>query len=419
MTNYCCPLLHIYQPPTQEPEVLFRINHECYEPLFQMLSRHPNARITLNINSVLLDLLAEHKLVRTINLIKQLVENNQIELMGSGKYHPIVPLIPKKEVNHQINSHNEDLKKYFGLDVIPKGFFPPELAISKNALECIAQNDFQWVILSGHANRGDWPYNYIQKDENSGLLCFYRDDVISNEISFKKITAPRFVNKLKTMFKSESSPETYIITAMDGETFGHHHRNYETEFLGAVLSMIERTDDVKCAFVSDLIDLFPAKKSPTPKASTWSTSGEDLDANVPYPLWKHPDNAIHKIQYRMLNALYGLMEKLDDVKEKQNENGEFEKYYQTARFYYDRALHSCWLWWASQRPMWSPNLIYKGAHLVTLTALNAQLAIIKARVTAEEYFEIEQNYEQITDANKTLLSKLISETARLNNLRTF
>ena len=73
-TIYWSPLLHIYQPPWQDVEVLKRINSECYVPLLSMIERHDNAKITLNVQGCLLDMLHEHGMDQTIELMKTLIQ---------------------------------------------------------------------------------------------------------------------------------------------------------------------------------------------------------------------------------------------------------------------------------------------------------------------------------------------------------
>ena len=80
MTIYWAPLLHIYQPPTQEIDVLKRIDKECYKPLFSMMEEHENAKFSLNINGILVELLYEYGLGDTMDLIKNLVSENKVEV---------------------------------------------------------------------------------------------------------------------------------------------------------------------------------------------------------------------------------------------------------------------------------------------------------------------------------------------------
>ena len=71
------------------------------------------------------------------------------------------------------------------------------------------------------------------------------------------------------------------------------------------------------------------------------------------------------------------------------------------------------------RPMWSANMIYKGAHLTILAGLNAQLSIIKAKLQGKEYFNAEQQYNSLIDSNEELLAILVEMSAKLDKIRTF
>ena len=79
MTTYWAPLLHVYQPYTQDVEVLEIINKECYKPLFSMIDKHDNAKFCLNINGVLIELLYKYGLADTMDLLKNLVAESKIE----------------------------------------------------------------------------------------------------------------------------------------------------------------------------------------------------------------------------------------------------------------------------------------------------------------------------------------------------
>ena len=83
------------------------------------------------------------------------------------------------------------------------------------------------------------------------------------------------------------------------------------------------------------------------------TEWKDIEVNIPYPLWKHPFNPIHKVQYRILQALYKLMEILDAAGIDNTTDANVQEYAQTARWFYDESLHSCWLWWALMPPFFS------------------------------------------------------------------
>ncbi|TFG01036.1 MAG: hypothetical protein EU540_04480 [Promethearchaeota archaeon] len=395
MTVYWAPLLHIYQPPTQEIEILKKIDKECYKPLFSMIDEHDNSKFTLNINGILIELLYEFGLGDTMELLRNLVSENKVEIVGTAKYHPILPLIPKKEVYHQIGMNEEINRKEFGNIWQRNGFFPPELAISLNVTHIIRELGYKWVIMSGIACPENWPYDKIYCSPN-GLQLFFRDDIISNKISFKKIKVKEFLISIKEIFlpkkdsKIEKSEEIdrYLVTAMDGETFGWHVKQYEKTFLGKALNLIEKDERIKIVFISELENYFPINnKRINPRDSSWSTSPKDLEDKVPYPLWNHPENNIHKFYWKILKSLNNLMELADRLD--LTKNWEISNYYQTARYFYDRGLYSCPLWWSNSiHGMWSPNLIYNGLELLMRSALNAQLALVQAGIEeGEGYFD--------------------------------
>jgi len=401
MTTYWAPLLHIYQPPTQEIQILKLVNKDCYKPLFSIIDDYENAKFCLNINGVLIELLYEYGLADTMELIKKLVAEDKIEIMGTAKFHPILPLIPEKEVKHQIKMNEVINRREFGDFWKPMGFFPPEMAVSPDVIKIIQELGYKWIILSGIACPVDWPYNQIYASEN-GLQLLFRDDILSNKISFKNIKAKEFVKNVKHLFLPEKNSKAdkdinsnkYLITAMDGETFGHHIKLYEKTFLAKVLELLSndtekgKGDNVEIVFISELDKYFPrSKKNINPRESSWSTNYDDIVSKVPYPLWKHPANNIHKYYWKImksLNQLMNIAEKLDFT-----ENWDVQNYYNTARYLYDRGIYSCPTWWSNpQHGMWSPNLIYKGVELLLKSALNAQMALVHAGDdSGEGYFD--------------------------------
>ncbi|TFG28605.1 MAG: hypothetical protein EU532_04945 [Promethearchaeota archaeon] len=413
MTTYWAPLLHIYQPPTQDIKILRLINEECYKPLFSVIDEHDNAKFTLNINAVLIEMLYDYGLSDTMHLIKNLVSENKIEIVGTAKFHPILPLIPRKEAYHQIRMNEEINRKEFGNIWEKKGFFPPELAISSKIAKIVHDLGYKWILQSGIAcpveEKGvDWPYDKIYCSPN-GLQLFFRDDILSNKISFKKITAKEFFEDIRVKYKDKISEKKniYIQTAMDGETFGHHIKNYEKTFLSKILEMIAQQDDIQTIFISNLDQKFPvAKKTIIPKESSWSTTYEDLLNNIPYPLWKHPDNNIHKYYWKIVKSLNKLISIADNLD--LTENWEVENYYNTARWFYDRGLHSCPIWWANpQNGTWSPNLIYNGLELLLKAALNAQMALVHANKDNGD-----ANFDSISYYHGLLLMELYSITKK-------
>jgi alpha-amylase/alpha-mannosidase (GH57 family) len=137
MVVYFAFLFHIYQPPVQIPLVIKQIVRESYKPIFSALSDNTEAKLTLNINGTLTEQLHDFGYDDIIEIIKNLAFKGQIEFTGSGKFHPLLPLIPEPEVNRQISLNRDTNTHFFGKTYKPRGFFPPEMAVSEEVFEIV------------------------------------------------------------------------------------------------------------------------------------------------------------------------------------------------------------------------------------------------------------------------------------------
>ncbi|MBU4346443.1 MAG: hypothetical protein KKH29_03855 [Candidatus Omnitrophica bacterium] len=381
---YWAPFLHFYQPPTQYGAILKKICNESYRPLLNMLREHQNARVTINICGVLTEMLDEHGASDIISSIKELAINNQIEFVGSAKYHAILPLIPKEEMSRQIELNQATNSYFFKEAYKTRGFFPPEMCYSDEVALILCAMGYEWVLVSGIACADKWPLDKIYKAPfgDSQMQIFYRDDIISNKISFHSIDSVAFLSELINL--TQGKKDAYIITAMDAETFGHHIPRWEELFLAKVYEMIDanagerkaifeagRKVEIKAVTISELTEIFPAILSKPPKPSSWSSSKEDIAGRNYYSLWKNPHNPLHRRQWEHLRLCVKLVN--DACKFKDNK--ESERFYGICRALLDKALHSCQFWWANKGRTWDINMINRGLMLQEEAALNAYKSI--------------------------------------------
>jgi len=392
--------------------MLKRICSESYRPLLKVFEEYPNARVTINFNGVLTDMLMDCGHEDIIEGYRNLADRGQIEFTGTGKYHPILPLIPKEEVKRQIDLNTQTNRRSFGKAYEPQGFFPPEMCYSRDILRPIIKSGYHWTILSGIACPADWPMDIVYRTECDGqeIAVFFRDDVLSNRISFQELNADQFIAHLNDWQGKREN--IYVVTAMDAETYGHHIQDWETTFLAKVYEELEQPaqplEEVKQAKVlaeqhatlltnnevatkirmvtiSQLLDLFPRGHPIEPRPSSWSTSTEDMKAGNYYPLWQDRNNEVHRLQWEHLNICIDLVNKALECAD----NDESRHSAAIARGLLDRAEHSCQLWWASNRPMWDINLIHMGMLDQLRTVVNAYRAISKSGASEEtkrEYY---------------------------------
>ncbi|MFX1452238.1 MAG: hypothetical protein ACFFCM_15480, partial [Promethearchaeota archaeon] len=278
MVVYFGFLFHIYQPPVQIPAVVKQIVNESYRPIIEALRDHPEAKITLNINATLTEQLHDFQHDDLIGAITTLASRGQIEFTGSGKFHPLLPLIPEPEILRQIELNNETNRHFFGKLFNPRGFFPPEMAVSEEVFKTVKKAGFDWMIMSGIANTlPEFPTNHISVHPN-GLKLLFRDDYTSIDCAFDKINnVDAFVSRL---YYKHTSEDYYVILAMDGETFGHHVKHAIRDFLIPLFQALPHRDDVKIYTVSEIVDKFPKGFTQVPRDSSWSTMPYDIAHDV-------------------------------------------------------------------------------------------------------------------------------------------
>ncbi len=405
-------LLHYYQPPGQLAGVLRRVVQECYRPLLQVFQEHPGARATFNVNGVLTEMLDDHGYGDVLAGWRGLAASGQVEFTSSGKYHPILPLIPTAEAARQIALNDEANRRLLGAAYRPRGFFPPEMAWDHALAPLIAREGLDWVVMGGIACPAEWPTTRVYR-EGAGvreLAVLFRDDLLSNKVAFRTTDVAGFLQDLRRL--GPEGTDRYVVIAMDAETFGHHIPGWERDFLAPLFAALTAAGAasaaasnpapapaVRLATLSEIVDRMPAAPLVVPRASSWSTTREDLDHHNPYPLWRHRGNEIHRLLWWHLEQALALLNLAEPWHEPDG-NQDFA----TARAIADMALHSDQFWWASRRPHWSPGMVHRGLNmqreliLHAVRALNLSDAPDEARREAQERVAVARDLaNRITD----------------------
>lgn len=364
--------LHIYQPPTQKPYWINRVAEESYRKIFRLFIENPQAKITMNVNGVLLEFFEQYGHKDLIEMMGKLISRGQLELTGSAKYHPLLPFLPKEEVIRQINLNEETLRHYFGKDLKLKGFFPPEMAFSVDIAKIIAPLGYEWIIvdeLSFPKEKAPQKYDRIYQIEGmKNFSIFFRERkmswiILSGQIGTGKLLIQSLGGRLKK--------EEYLLTAMDGETFGHHRPGLEM-----LLFEIYKSNKLKTATVSELLNMFPERECVNPLSSTWALMEKDLEKKKPFARWYDDDNPIHSAQWELTKLA------IEAVEKSSKDSGGYNKVRQSL----DKALHSDQYWWASARPWWSIEMIEAGAKELCDTVLSAPGATEELKRKAEELY---------------------------------
>jgi len=369
---YLANFLHIYQPAEQQPDILEAIVAQSYRPIFEGLEKHKRVRLTFNINGALLELFDKYKYHYLIDILRKLGREGRIEFTSSAKYHAFLPFLEKEEIVRQIKINDETNKFYLGEVYKPKGFFPPEMAYKEDLAGIISALGFEWLILDEIACGGEpgkVDYTKIYKIKGTELKVFFRERRLSNLIMSAVVRSGK---SLMEAMKNGSKSGRYVVTAMDGETFGHHRPGLEK-----LLFDIFEAPEFELLQISDIPKHYQETIEIEPVKSTWASSKEDIEKNIQFLSWSDPENIIHKWQW----DLFSLVLKEVHLLDKNHPRSDL------IRKKMDIALSSDHFWWASAKPWWSLEMIESGAYQL-LDTLRTIPDVSKEKIEkARDYYE--------------------------------
>ncbi|OIO16744.1 hypothetical protein COV56_01010 [Candidatus Kuenenbacteria bacterium CG11_big_fil_rev_8_21_14_0_20_37_9] len=389
-------ILHIYQPPTLEKELLIKITKEAYLNIVNILKQNSNYKITLNIAGCLTEYLRQLGFNQLIEEIKALVRKGQIEMTGTAAFHPLLPLLPIEEVERQIRVNNDINKRYFGECYQPTGFYLPEMAYSPQVGRAIKRAGFKWIILDeialdGEINHQRFDYSKKYKIKKLGLNVIFRDRKLSRTF------VPEAIEKI---LSKDNLPEV-AVTATDGELYGHKYVDQDR-----ILHRVLRNKNIIAKTVSEFFGIAKIEQKVEVFSSSWESTPAEIQKAIPYALWWHPNNKIHKHLWRL--AKFALKANYDNL----GDSNHF-----ASRLHMEKGLASCTFWWASGKdfkmfadPAWNPEEVEKGA-LELLRSVRALAGIpAKIKIKAEKIFlEIhrlmwEKHWKKNSLRNKEIVS---------------
>jgi alpha-amylase/alpha-mannosidase (GH57 family) len=229
---------------------------------------------------------------------KALMERKQIEISTTPYYHPILPLLldfnsaldampdaplPENEnyaggrsrAAAHVVSANKFHTEHFGK--LPRGMWPAEGGVSHAGLSLMAENGVEWAatgqsVLANSLNKSqlnaadknDYLYQpYRVTNGKNDILCFFRDDNLSDKIGFEysgmfaRDAVNDFMNTLEHIRQSNHSKNAKVVSViLDGENAWEYYPYNGFHFLKELYEALVNHPDIEMTTFSDIIDIY-------------------------------------------------------------------------------------------------------------------------------------------------------------------
>lgn len=219
---------HFYQPPRENPwtgqvdaepsaapdhDWNARITRECYRPLIPVYQY-----LSFDFGPTLLDWLERE----APDVYLGVLAGNHGNAVAMPYHHIILPLATRRDKETEVRWGIADFRRRFGR--APTGFWLPETAVDRETLDVLAAEGLQFTILAPHQvspppERG-LP-GKIDLGNGRSIAVFVYSGQLSHDVAFGPLTtdADRLTEALE-----RTPPGAVASIAVDGETFGHHHK---------------------------------------------------------------------------------------------------------------------------------------------------------------------------------------------------
>jgi hypothetical protein len=386
-------ILNLHQPAGNLSELIRDNTWEAKEILYALdriprsLWRYENlAKVNLSLSGTLLEALSDPEFQQKVygvvdcgSLLWYLQNSSMFNILGTGYYHPVLPLIPEAD-------RIEHLKRWLGIgrhlfnrDVF-QGFWPPELGFSMELIPLLKQMGYRYAVVDSEHVEALTPMSWHElrylphtaRYDGEEIIVIVRDRDLSNAQE-SGMDLHWFENEIERRTQyCEFTP--LVTTATDGDN-GGWFRNTETNanFWGLYCELLDKikagTSNITPCFIDEYLDRFGAVGEVNIRTGAWNTGwhhGRD------FTQWTGSEAQRH-VLYRI--ALTS--QKLSTINQKAIDNygSDSEIFYRIseAKWRLLRSETSCNIFWGEA---WVPR-----AH-ADLEACWYELNIIQAKMNA-------------------------------------
>src|SRR5262245_35403343 len=261
---------HFYQPPRENPwtgvvdmeasaapdhDWNVRISREAYKPLVPLYEW-----LSFDFGPTLLDWMNRGAPHVWVNVV--LADRASRGRVGYGNaiampyHHLILPLATRRDKETEVRWGIAHFKRVFNRD--PTGFWLPETAVDSETLDVLAAEGIQFTVLAPHQVSKPPEHGLparIELGHGRSIAAFVYDGALSDDVAFGPLTtdADRWTAALE-----RTPPGGIASLAVDGETFGHHHKGGDTT-LAVVIRRLQQSGKVQVTNFAAALAKYPPR----------------------------------------------------------------------------------------------------------------------------------------------------------------
>jgi len=284
---------HMHQPPGNLELLWHEHNWEarqialCYQRPLKYARQYPSGRFHVDFSGILLDQFLDpniQNLYREVVDFREMLEGyrqvDNIELIATGYYHPIFPLIPEQDWGDQLQRSIDVMQELFGQR--PVGFWPPEMAFAMDMVPALAEAGFKYVVVDHvHVNPDD-PLNneetashpYLVKHAGAEIAVVPRHRDLSN--AQESGLQPDWLAEQITHRAGEVTKPAVFTTWSDGENGGWFRQTDEGSgfwgyFYAPYMERIQAGNyPVRPTFLKDYLAEHPPTQTAMVRTGAWN-----------------------------------------------------------------------------------------------------------------------------------------------------
>ena len=215
--------IHDHQPVGNFDHVFRMAFDRCYRPFLDVFSQYPLVRASIHTTGPLLEWLDSHE-PGYLDLIRALVAQGRVEILGGGFYEPILPSIPERDAVGQLKMMAAWTEKRFGQR--PTGMWLAERVWDPYLPRVLSKAGMRFTVLDDTHFRAaglkdeEMVGYFLTEREGDAVGIYPIDKNLRYKIPFAPVS--EVIDYLRSVARepSEGQPIPAVTYADDGEKFG-------------------------------------------------------------------------------------------------------------------------------------------------------------------------------------------------------